>query len=90
MGAGEGEACAAVAEIGGTVAMGLYAIPCRRCGKIFLWFSGNTFNQNCADCQNPYGPKPQEGENTAATSGSEVSQIEDAGSPPPTAEAAKP
>lgn len=63
--------------------MGLYAIPCRRCGKIFMWFSGNTFNQNCNDCQNPYGPKPLEGVKTAATSGSEVPQIEDAGSPPP-------
>lgn len=36
--------------------MGLYSIPCRRCGNLFMWFSGNTFNQNCPDCQEPAAP----------------------------------
>lgn len=30
--------------------MGIYAIPCKQCGKIFLWFSGN-LDQRCADCK---------------------------------------
>lgn len=29
--------------------MGLYAIPCRACGKTFMWFSGN-LDQRCAEC----------------------------------------
>jgi hypothetical protein len=32
--------------------MGLYAIPCRECGKLFMWFSGN-MDQRCGDCLNP-------------------------------------
>lgn len=29
--------------------MGLYSIPCRACGQLFLWFSGN-LDQRCQKC----------------------------------------
>jgi hypothetical protein len=29
--------------------MGLYSVPCRACGKMFMWFSGN-LDQRCSDC----------------------------------------
>ncbi len=32
--------------------MGLYAIDCVRCKKPFMWFSGNTHNQACHECNN--------------------------------------
>jgi len=40
--------------------MGLYSIPCRQCGEIFLWFSGN-LDQRCGKCVGaapPYMPPP--------------------------------
>jgi hypothetical protein len=32
--------------------MGLYAIPCRQCGAMFIWWSGN-LDQRCSACANP-------------------------------------
>lgn len=31
--------------------MGLYPITCFKCGKPFLWWSGNHLDQRCGDCQ---------------------------------------
>ncbi len=31
--------------------MGIYSIKCINCAKLFNWFSGNTGNQTCPDCQ---------------------------------------
>lgn len=34
--------------------MGLYAVPCSICKKVFQWFSGgNNPAQVCADCMKP-------------------------------------
>jgi hypothetical protein len=30
--------------------MGMYAIPCKTCGKQFMWFSG-FMDQRCGECQ---------------------------------------
>jgi DNA-directed RNA polymerase subunit RPC12/RpoP len=30
--------------------MGLYVIPCRQCGKKFIWFSGNN-DPRCDQCR---------------------------------------
>jgi hypothetical protein len=36
--------------------MGMYAIPCRVYGKMFMWFSG-LLDQRCADCKANELPK---------------------------------
>lgn len=30
--------------------MGTYWIPCKQCGKVFMWWSG-CFDQRCAECK---------------------------------------
>lgn len=55
------------------------AFNCPHCGAPGLVNMG----QAEYSCVCRFNGKPQEGETTAATSGSAVSQIEDAGSPPP-------
>jgi hypothetical protein len=65
--------------------MGLYAIPCRQCGQIFMWFSGNT-SQWCGKCLTGLQPKPREeleGQSEAEIKTTSVDALSDPAKPAP-------